>query len=174
MHSDVPPNGAGSALFGWLLAMLGQDVGFPVPEGGARALAGALCSRAESAGARVVCGVAATGINVRGGRARGVRLADGRVLTARRAVLADVPAPTLYGGLVAAEDLPARLRHDIARFDWDDATLKLNWALDRPIPWRAAGARGAGTVHLGVDDDGLVDVAADLSVGGCRSDRSSS
>ena len=31
MHSDVPPEGAGSGVFGWLLAMLGQDVGFPVP-----------------------------------------------------------------------------------------------------------------------------------------------
>lgn len=165
MHSDVPPNGAGSALFGWLLAMLGQDVGFPVPEGGAGALAHALRSRAESSGARVECGVAATGIDVRDGRARAVRLADGRVLTARRAVLADVPAPALYGGLVSPEHLPARLRQDIARFDWDDATLKLNWALDRPIPWLAPGARGAGTVHLGVDDDGLVDVASDLSVG---------
>ena len=35
MHSDVSPDSAGSALFGWLLVMLGQDVGFPVPEGGA-------------------------------------------------------------------------------------------------------------------------------------------
>ena len=31
MHSDVPPDAAGSGVFGWLLAMLGQDVGFPVP-----------------------------------------------------------------------------------------------------------------------------------------------
>jgi phytoene dehydrogenase-like protein len=165
MHTDVPPNGAGSALFGWLLAMLGQDVGFPVPEGGAGALAQALRRRAESAGAQVHTGVAATGIDVGRGRARAVRLADGRVLRARRAVLADVPAPTLYGGLVAAEDLPPRLVQDIRRFDWDDGTLKLNWALERPIPWTASGARGAGTVHLGVDDDGLVDVAADLAVG---------
>jgi phytoene dehydrogenase-like protein len=165
MHSDVPPNGAGSALFGWLLAMLGQDVGFPVPEGGAGSLARALRRRGEAVGVRVECGVAATGIEVRRGRARAVRLGDGRVLRARRAVLADVPAPALYGRLVPVEDLPARLRHDVARFHWDDATLKVNWALDRPVPWTAPGARGAGTVHLGVDDDGLVDVAADLAVG---------
>ena len=165
MHSDIPPTGAGSALFGWLLAMLGQDVGFPVPEGGAGALATSLRRRAESSGARVECGVAVTGIDVSGGRARAVRLADGRVVRARRAVLADVPAPVLFGGLVAADRLPPRLRQDIARFDWDDATLKVNWALERPIPWRGAGAKGAGTVHLGVDDDGLVDVAADLAVG---------
>ena len=33
MHSDVPPDAAGSGVFGWLLCMLGQDVGFPVPRG---------------------------------------------------------------------------------------------------------------------------------------------
>ena len=165
MHSDVSPDGAGSALFGWLLVMMGQDVGFPVPEGGAGALAQALRRRAESRGVQVRCGVAVTSVEVSGGRARGVRLADGTTLRARHGVLADVPAPALYGGLVGREHLPARLVRDVERFDWDDATLKLNWALDAPIPWVAPAARRAGTVHLGVDHDGLVDVAADLSVG---------
>ncbi len=42
LHSDVPPDAAGSGVFGWLLAMLGQDVGFPAPRGGAQLLADAL------------------------------------------------------------------------------------------------------------------------------------
>ena len=165
MHSDVSPDSAGSALFGWLLVMLGQDVGFPVPEGGAGMLATALRRRAESLGVQVRCGTAVTEVVVSGGRAHGVRLADGTQVRARHAVLADVPAPVLYCDLVRAEQLPARLVHDVSRFDWDDATLKVNWALREPIPWTAPEARGAGTVHLGVDNDGLVDVAADLSVG---------
>jgi phytoene dehydrogenase-like protein len=165
MHSDISPDSAGSALFGWLLVMLGQDVGFPVPEGGAGMLATALRRRAESLGVQVRCGVPVTEVVVSSGRAHGVRLADGSTLRARHGVLADVPAPALYGDLVAPQHLPPRLLDDVRRFDWDDSTLKVNWALDTPIPWAAPGARGAGTVHLGVDDDGLVDVAADLSVG---------
>lgn len=165
MHSDVSPDSAGSALFGWLLVMLGQDVGFPVPEGGAGVLATALRRRAESLGVQVRCGVPVTAVHVSCGRARAVLLADGTTVRARHAVLADVPAPALYESLVDRRHLPPRFLDDVRRFDWDDATLKVNWALDAPIPWAAAGARGAGTVHLGVDDDGLVDVAADLSVG---------
>ena len=42
MHSDIGPDSAGSGMFGWLLCMLGQDVGFPVPQGGAQRLADAL------------------------------------------------------------------------------------------------------------------------------------
>ena len=165
MHSDIHPDGAGSALFGWLLVMLAQDVGFPVPVGGAGELAAAMRRRAEAAGVRVRCGVAVEEVLVRGGRARGVRLADGTVLRARRAVLADVPAPTLYQDLVGPHHLPDRLLADLRRFQWDPATLKVDWALDGPVPWAAPEVRGAGTVHLGTDDDGLVDVATDLTLG---------
>lgn len=165
MHSDVPPDGAGSALFGWLLVMLAQDVGFPVPVGGAGELAASLRRRGEACGVQFRCGTAVSAVEVSGGRARGVRLADGTRIRARRAVLADVSATSLYGDLVDPSHLPPRLLHDLTRFDWDASTLKLNWALDTPVPWRARELAGSGTVHLGVDDDGLVDVAADLSVG---------
>ncbi|KGN42265.1 FAD-dependent oxidoreductase [Knoellia aerolata DSM 18566] len=165
MHSDVPPDAAGSGMFGWLLCMLGQDVGFPVPEGGAGELAQSLRRRAESRGARFVTGTAVTAVTVGHGRASGVRLADGRTVTARRGVLADVPAPALYRDLLAGQALPPRLLRDLDRFQWDNPTIKVNWALDRPVPWSNDEARGAGTVHLGVDTDGFVDFAADLSVG---------
>jgi len=165
MHADVPPDGAGSGVFGWLLTMLGQDVGFPVPKGGAGRLAHALAARARSLGAQIRTNSPVAGVLVHGGRAHAVRLRDGAVLTARRAILADVPAPALYGELLSGAPLPGRLRADLAGFQWDHATLKVNWALDGRIPWRAEAARLAGTVHLGVDADGFVDYAADLSVG---------
>jgi phytoene dehydrogenase-like protein len=165
MHADVPPDGAGSGMFGWLLAMLGQDVGFPVPRGGAGVLARALASRAESLGAQVRTNAPVAEVLVRGRRAHGVRLVDGSVITARRAILADVPAPALYSQLLGKVLLPTRLRKDIAQFHWDNATLKLNWALNGPVPWLNEATGPAGTVHLGVDVDGFVDVGADLSVG---------
>ena len=165
MHSDVSPDSAGSALFGWLLVMLGQDVGFPVPEGGAGVLATALRRRAESLGVQVRCGVPVTEVEVSAGRARGCGSPTAPRCGPGTGCSPTLRPPTLYGDLVAPRHLPARLLDDVRRFDWDDSTLKVNWALDGPIPWTAADARGAGTVHLGVDDDGLVDVAADLSVG---------
>ncbi|MFF1798414.1 phytoene desaturase family protein, partial [Kitasatospora sp. NPDC058263] len=102
---------------------------------------------------------------VRGGRALGVRTADGQSHRARRAVLADVPAPTLYGALVGWEHLPPRTRADLRRFQWDFSTVKVDWALNGPIPWTAPEAAAAGTVHLGADLDELSDYALQLSTG---------
>ncbi len=165
MHTDIGPDAAGSGVFGWLLTMLAQDVGYPVPRGGAHRLAQALEGRFLAAGGTVRTSAPVTAVDVSGGRARGVRIADGTVVHTRRAVLADVDAPTLYRDLVGLEHLPDRMGADLDRFHWDAATIKVNWALGGPVPWRSAEARGAGTVHAGVDIDGFVDFAADLSVG---------
>ncbi len=165
LHADLPPDAAGSGMFGWLLCMLAQDVGFPVPKGGAGRLSSALAARAVSLGAQVLTGAPVAEVLVKARRAYAVGLADGTVVEARRAILADVPAPALYDELLARVTLPQQLRQDLSRFHWDHATLKLNWALGSKVPWLDPAARDAGTVHLGVDLDGFVDTAADLSVG---------
>jgi len=66
---------------------------------------------------------------------------------------------------VGLERLPSAVGEQLDRFQWDNPTLKINWALDGPVPWRAAAVAGVGTVHLGVDLDGFVDFAADLNLG---------
>ncbi len=149
MHSDLGPGDAGSALFGWMLGMLGQKHGFPVPVGGAGRLAAALASRATSAGARIETLNPVATVHVAGGQARGVITADGRRVAARRGVLADVGAPVLYGALVPEAAQPAGLRKAMDHFEWELPAVKVDWALSEPIPWHAKELRGAGVVHLG-------------------------
>ncbi|WP_436776355.1 phytoene desaturase family protein [Yinghuangia sp. YIM S09857] len=165
LHADLLPDAMPSAAFGWLLAMLGQQHGWPAPAGGAGALTDALVRRFEAKGGVVHCGTRVTSVVVRGGAALGVRTADGDAVRARRGVLADVPAPALYGGLVSWDDLPPRLRDDIGRFTWDLGTFKVDWALDGPIPWTAPGTAQAGTVHLAADLDELSDYAVQVATG---------
>ncbi|UCM91228.1 phytoene desaturase family protein [Streptomyces marincola] len=165
LHADLTPESAGSGAFGWLLTMLGQRHGWPVPAGGAGRLTDALTRRFTALGGEVRCGAPVTRIDVRDGRCTGVRLAGGERVPARRAVLADAPAPALYGGLVDWAHLPARLREDVRRFEWDDPTFKVDWALTRPIPWAAPEAAAGGTVHLAPDRDHLTRYAADLAQG---------
>ena len=113
----------------------------------------------------MTCGTPVTQVVVRGGRAVAVRTADGTEIDARRAVLADVDAPTLFLRLVGAAHLPPRMLDDLRRFEWDGATFKVDWALDGPIPWTAEAARRAGTVHVSDSLDELARYYADLATG---------
>ncbi len=165
LHADLSPEMNLSATLGWLLAMLGQQVGFPVPQGGAGALTEAMVRRLESRGGKVVCDQRVTKVVVRGGRAVAVRTQNGTEFAASKAILADVPAPSLYGGLVSWDELPVRLRDDIQRFQWDYATFKVDWALSQPVPWLAEDVRGAGTVHIGESMDDLTRFTSEIAMG---------
>ena len=165
LHADLTLDAAGSAVLGWILAMLAQEVGYPVAEGGAQSITDALVRRLESRGGELRCGVRVTKVLVRDGAAVAVRTADGDVLGARNAVLADVPAPALYADMVGLEHLPSRVADDLRRFEWDDATVKVDWALSAPVPWSNPAASRAGTVHLDLDLPGIGRYALDLEDG---------
>lgn len=165
LHTDLTPDSAGGSAVGWLLAMLAHQVGWPVPRGGAGELAGAMVRRLRAKGGEVVCDAPVREIVVRAGRAVAVRTDDGDELPARRAVLADVAATQLYGELVAWEHLPGRLAQDIRRFDWDQATFKVDWALSGPVPWAAPDVAAAGTVHVGESLTQLTEDSAQLATG---------
>jgi phytoene dehydrogenase-like protein len=164
LHADLGPESAGSGVFGWLMSMLGQSVGFPVPVGGAGMLTMALAQRLRRRGGAVRCAEPVRGIVVRGGRAVAVRTAGGEEVPARRAVLAAVPAPLLYQRLLRPQDLPAGVLRQIRRFQWDQSTFKVDWALDGPVPWTAQAARRAGTLHLADGVDDLTRFAAQLAM----------
>lgn len=163
LHADLSPEMTLSGMYGWLLASLGQSVGFPVPEGGAGRLIAALVSRLVDRGGSLVCNAPVAEVIVRQSRACAVRLEDGTEIDAGRAILADVGAPQLYGRMVAPEHLPPSVLDDLARFHWDNATVKIDWTLNGPIPWEAPEARTAGTVHVAEGIDALTTFAAELA-----------
>jgi phytoene dehydrogenase-like protein len=163
MHADVPIDAPGSGVMGYLLIMMAQDGGFPVPVGGAGQLTAALAHRAAFAGAQIDCQRRVRGIDVKGGRAVAVRTAGGDTVQVRRAVIADTSAPQLYQSLLPADALPGSLLRNLEHFVWDTPVLKVNYALNSTIPWRSASLNGAGTVHLGADQHGLIRWMADLN-----------
>jgi len=164
LHADLAPETPGSALFGWVLVGLAGSVGFPVPEGGASALANAMIRRVIQRGGRIVCGSPVERIEVRRGRTTGVWAAGGRNIRAP-VVLADVGAPQLYRRLVEDRWVPPRLCQQLDRFQYDSATVKVDWALRLPIPWSAAPARRAPVIHVAEDVDELTLSAARMATG---------
>jgi phytoene dehydrogenase-like protein len=142
----VPPAQAGSAIAAAQMNLLGHGVGWPSPEGGAGRLADALVSYLQELGGGVRTGARATSFTVERGRVVGVELAGGERLSAP-VVLADVMPVALAS--LAGDALPASYSRALRRYRYGPSTLKLDWALDGAIPWSAAEAREAGTVHVG-------------------------
>lgn len=163
-HADIPLDATGSGIMGLLLCMLGQTVGFPVPKGGAGNLTQALASRLESLGGEIRCSSEVVAIDVEHGRAVAVRTADERYAVGT-AVIADVVAPQLYGGLVAADDLPERTRKEMRVFQLDPGTIKVDWALDGPVPWSSPPPHAPGTFHVADSVEQLSEALAQVTAG---------
>jgi phytoene dehydrogenase-like protein len=163
-HADIPLDSPGSGLLGLLMTMLGQTVGYPVPEGGAGRLAEALARRFTGLGGEIRCDAEVIGIDVDRGRATGVRTATERH-RARRAVIADVAAPQLFGRLVDPGDLPTRVARGMEQFQMDPGTVKVDWALNGPIPWLTEPAYAPGTVHIADSVDQMQEALNQVWVG---------
>ncbi len=147
-HSDIPLESPGSGVFAMILTMLAQTVGFPVPRGGAGELTQAMARRFTSLGGEIRVDSAVARIEVDRGRVRAVRTVDGERFAVRRAVVADVSAPVLYERLVAPEDLPSAVARGMTRFELDPGTVKVDWALDGPVPWTSAPPVAPGCLHV--------------------------
>lgn len=164
LHADVPPEAPPSAMLGWLLCGLAQSVGYPVPVGGAAGIVEALQRRLEARGGVVRCSSPVERITVEDGRASVVHTAAGPI-RARRAVVAACDAQILYDRLLDEDDLPPAFVAGLRRFHRADATVKVNWALDRPVPWSDRSLTDAGTVHIADSLDELTFTSAELATG---------
>jgi phytoene dehydrogenase-like protein len=138
-HAIMPLDHPLTSGFGLMLGLLGHAVGWPFPRGGSGALAEALGGYLESLGGEIL-----TGNPVRS-------IYD---LPRVRAALLDVTPRQLLR--LAGRRLPPLYRWQLGRYRYGPGVFKVDWALDGPIPWRAAACARAGTVHLGGTLDEIV------------------
>ncbi len=131
-HSIQALDQPATAAFGLVLGILGHAVGWPVAAGGSGQLANALASYLRALG-----GVIETGAPV-------AALAE---LPSARAIVFDVTPRQLLR--IAGDRLPASYRSKLEHYRYGPGVFKVDYALDGPLPWRAAEALRAGTVHLG-------------------------
>jgi phytoene dehydrogenase-like protein len=169
LHNDAPLDAAGSAIGGVYLTLLGHGSGWPSPEGGAGRLSAALVGYLESLGGVVRTGATVAALAIRDGRVTGVRLHGGEGVDAG-IVIADVMPRALVR--LTGGELPSRYARALTRYRYGPATLKVDWALDGPIPWGDPAARGAGTVHVGGGEEALLAAASRLAGdAGCLPER---
>ncbi|HUR84720.1 MAG TPA: NAD(P)/FAD-dependent oxidoreductase [Solirubrobacteraceae bacterium] len=146
LHGDAPLDAAGSAIAGFWLNLMGHGGGWPSPEGGAGQIAAALTACLHEHGGTTRTGARAERVHVKHGRVTGLSLADGTTIATRTIIATTTPHGLLR---LAGDALGDAYTRKAVRFRYGTETVKLDWALDAPIPWESADARLAGTVHVG-------------------------
>lgn len=142
MHGDTPPDGTGSAIAAFYLNLVGHAVGWPSPKGGAERLTDALVGYFKSLGGELRVNARVRKVTSAGGRVTGVETADEHFPASL--VVADV----MPSALTRMAELPGWYRVALNRYVQGASTVKVDWALDGPIPWENPDVHGAGTVHV--------------------------
>jgi phytoene dehydrogenase-like protein len=158
MHGDTPPGRAGSGIAAFYLSLLGHAVGWPSPRGGAQRLADALVAYVHGLGVETQTGANVQHITALGGRVRGVSVTGGQEYRAG-VVIADVMPHALIA--LTGDALRGWYRAALRRYVYGPATLKVDWALDGPIPWSNPEVRHAGTVHVAGAEQELLSAISD-------------
>ncbi|MEI8326795.1 MAG: NAD(P)/FAD-dependent oxidoreductase, partial [Betaproteobacteria bacterium] len=149
MHLDFAPDVAGGALFPYLESMACQSFGMTLGQGGADTIIRAMVHAIEQSGGEVRTGCDVLAIDVQNGQARGVALADGTRIAARKAVIANVHPHALYGQLLAGAKLATQKTQAPARLRPGPGTMMIHLALRELPAWRAgAELRKFAYVHI--------------------------
>lgn len=131
-HAFRPLDAVASAAVGVALTVVAHRHGWPVARGGSQAITDALVGHLESLGGRVVTGHRVDSL---------AEVADAEV-----AIFDVTPSAFLT---LAGDALPPRIRRAYQRFRHGPGAFKVDFAVQGGIPWTAASARRAGTLHLG-------------------------
>lgn len=131
-HSVLPLERSPTASFGLMLGIMGHTAGWPVARGGSQAIADALGSYLRSLGGEIRTSTEVGSVDE---------------LPSTPVLMLDVSTRDLVR--LAGHRLPAGYKRSLARYRHGPGVFKVDWALDRPIPWQAPECARAGTVHLG-------------------------
>jgi phytoene dehydrogenase-like protein len=134
-HSFLSFDEPFSSAIGIVLGAAAHAVGWPVPRGGAGSITRALIAHLHTLGSKLHTN--------RRIDAQGFR----EVAPAGTLTLCDVSPRQLVA--LAADRLPPATRRAYQRFKPGPGCFKIDYALNEPVPWRAADCRRAICLHLG-------------------------
>jgi phytoene dehydrogenase-like protein len=155
LHTGLGPDAAASGFMTQVIGVAVQDGGMPIPRGGGARLVDALVRLIEDHGGACETGRDVERVLVRHGRAAGVRLVDGEVLRAARAVIANVTPTQLYGRLLDGEAGGA-VGEQGRRVRYGRSEMQIHFALSEPPRWDGDERLGqTAIVHLTPGLDGV-------------------
>jgi phytoene dehydrogenase-like protein len=136
LHTGLGPDQATSGFMAQVIACALQLGGMPVPKGGGIKLVDGLAGMVRDAGGEVRTEAEVERVLVSDGRARAVRLADGEVISAQRAIIASVTPTQLYAALLREGEVPPKVADAARRFRHGRGEMQIHLALNELPAWQ--------------------------------------
>ena len=157
LHTGLGPESACSGQMAQVIAFALEAAGAPIVQGGAANLLTAFESLIRDQGGAIRTGadVAAILRDDTTGAARGVRLADGEEITARRGVICSVTPHQLYHRLLDGASLPPQVADGVRKYRYGKGNMQLHYALAAAPRWRNPALDGVALLHLTPGLDGV-------------------
>jgi phytoene dehydrogenase-like protein len=154
LHTGLGPDAASSGFMTQVIGVAVQEGGMPIPRGGGARLADALVGLIRDRGGVCETGCDVEQVLVRSGRAVGVRVSGGDVVTAERAVIANVTPTQLYERLL--EQPPPEVLQAARRYRYGRSEMQIHMALSEPPRWEGDERLGrTALLHLTPGLDGV-------------------
>lgn len=147
-HSFLPLDAAASSAFALVLGLAGHVAGWPLPSGGSQQIANALAEHLRELGGKIETNQRVENLNE---------------LPKSRAILLDVSVWEFLR--IAGDQLPSGYERRLKSFRHGPGIFKIDYALSEQVPWKAAGCRLAGTIHLGGGIDQIAAAERDVARG---------
>jgi phytoene dehydrogenase-like protein len=148
-HSMQPLSSPTTAAVALIFLMAGHGKGWPLPRGGASALAGALAGYFEAIGGTIQTDT---------------YISDLSQLPSSRALLLDLSPRQLLQ--IGGHRWSGIYQRQLERYRYGPGVFKVDWALADRIPFLAPGCHEAGTVHLGGSFEEIAAAEAETAAGG--------
>lgn len=156
LHCGLGPE---SAYGGEMVKVIGfalEAAGAPIVKGGAQNLLNAFEKLIADQGGTIRTGADVEHIEVDGqGRARGVRLADGKTLSASQGVICSVAPDQLYRCFLKDLPLPEDVSTGLSRFRYAKGDMQIHYALSSPPRWKTPELGNVALLHLTPGLDGV-------------------
>ncbi|MUP44317.1 NAD(P)/FAD-dependent oxidoreductase [Gramella sp. BOM4] len=144
-HSTLPMTSFASASFGLVLNILAHRHGWPFPKGGASKIISSLVSYYKSEGGELKLNQEVKNLD--------------KLPTAKAYIFDLTPSQLLK---IRNTDFSALYRKRLQNYNYGAGVFKIDWALDRPIPFTNELCRKSGTVHLGFSQEEIERSESDI------------
>ncbi|HET8886462.1 MAG TPA: NAD(P)/FAD-dependent oxidoreductase [Salinimicrobium sp.] len=138
-HSTLPMTSIISASFGLVLTSVAHKFGWPFPEGGAINFTNSLLKYYKSLGGEVFLNEKITSIEQ---------------LPKAKAYLFDLTPKQLLQ--IEGTQFSSLYRKRMENYNYGSGVFKMDWALNKPIPFKNEKCQKAGTVHLGFTSEEII------------------